>query len=318
MNSSVRVVGAAPVKFRPAFCVTVLPLMVLLLGRPVAADDVPAKPPADEQALRKIDGIFDTDLPKTEKKGRIKFLVHPHLGDFTRRPYVRVPFGVRWGVNDHVEFSATVEPYFQHGLKSGSPGNGIGDVEFGGKYAFHDWLKPDYDASVGLNTRTPVGHPPLDMTDGYNHYAPYLVISRKSPQTKGLTYFASTTLDVMQKSSVAGSFRRDDAHSTSLIFGTGAVLDRYPYHYTLETGYQTTSLVGKDNKQFVYVRPGFAWDLPRRLTFNSRGRWLLGGSIKITEGPDGTRLDSGGKIRGEFSLTRWFRGDKKDPDSRVP
>ena len=132
------------------------------------------------------------------------------------------------------------------------------------------------------------------------------------PQTKGLTYFFSPALDFMEKSSVAGTFRKNDTHSSSMIFSSGFVLDRYPYHYTLEAGYQTTSLVGKDNKQFVYVRPGLAWDLPRKLTFNSRGRWLLGGSVKITEGPDGVRIDTGGKLRGEFSITRLFRRDKAD------
>ena len=292
----------------------ILALLALTAARAEerAAD---ATAPADDKDLRKVNGIFDTDLPKTEKKGRIRFIVHPHLGDFTRRSYVRIPLGVRWGANDHVEFSATVEPYFQHGLKSGSPGNGIGDVEFGGKYAFVHWLKPNYDASTGINIRLPVGSPPLDMTDGYNHYAPYVVISKRSPKTKGLTYFVSTTLDLMEKSSVPGTFRKNDPHSTNLIFGTGFVLDRFPYHYTLETGYQTTSLVGKDNKQFVFVRPGFAWDLPRRLTFGSHGRWLLGISVKITEGPDGTRFDSGGKIRGEFSVSRWFKRDKKVTNS---
>ena len=291
-----------------------------MMGAPASGAEEPAAAAApaapDDQGLRKISGIFDTDLPKTEKKGRIRFILHPHLGDFTRRSYVRVPLGVRWGVNDHVEFSATVEPYFEHGLKSGSPGNGIGDVEFGGKYAFHQWLKPDYDASVGLNVRMPVGSPPVDLTDGYNHYAPYLVVSKKSREKPGLTYFVSTTLDGMEKSSVNGSFRKNDAHSTSMIFATGFVLDRFPWHYALETGYQTTSFVGKDNKQFVFVRPSLAWDLPRKLTFNSRGRWLLGGSFKITEGPDGTRIDSGGKIRGEFSITRWFRRDKTDNPAR--
>ena len=267
---------------------------------------------ADDKSLHKIAGIFDTDLPKTEKKGSLKFIVHPHLGDFTSRSYVRVPLGVRWGVNDHVEFNATVEPYFQHGLRSGSPGNGIGDVQLGGKYAFREWLKPDYDASAGINVRLPVGSPPLDMTDGFNHFAPYLVISKKSRTTTGLTYFVSTTLDVMEKSFVMGTFRKDDPHSTSITFGPGFVLDRYPYHYTLEAGYQTTSLVGKDNKQFAFIKPGFAWDLPRRLTFNSHGRWLLGFSLKITEGPDGTRFDSGGKLRGEISISRWFRRDKSD------
>lgn len=293
-----------------------IPLFGFELAR--AQQATVTNPPPEDKALHKIEGIFDTDLPKTEKKGRVRFLVHPHLGDFTRRDYVRVPLGVRWGVNDHVEFSATVEPYFQLGSKENSPGNGLGDAEFGAKYAFVKWLKPALDASTGINVRVPVGHPPLDMTDGFNHYAPYFVVSRKSPKIKGFTYFADTTLDVMEKSSVSGSFRKNDPHSTSIIFGTGFVLDRFPYHYTLETGYQTTTLVGKDNKQFVYIRPGFAWDLPRWLTFDSHGRWLLGGSLKITEGPDGTRIDGGGKLRGEINITRWFRSGEKQGKQTAP
>jgi len=269
----------------------------------------------DDLSLRKISGLFDTDLPKTEPQGRIKFIFHPHVGDFTRRSYLRVPLGLRWGVNDHVEINATVEAYVQHGLHHGepgteAPGNGVGDVELGAKYAFQTWLKPDFDASVGINLRFPVGTPPIDLTDGYNHYAPYLVLSRASPSVRGLTYFYSGTVDVMEKSSVAGSFRKNDPHSSSLTAETGFVLDRYPYHYALEAGYQTTALVGKDNQQFVFIRPSFAWDLPRRLTFNSRGRWLFGISFKITEGPDGTRIDSGGKIRGEFNLRRWLGSEK--------
>lgn len=289
-------------------------LLTALLALPAARAQEPAPAP-DDKSLHRIPGIFDTELPKTEKKGRLRLIIHPHLGNFTSRSYLRVPLGVRWGVNDHVEFTATVEPYLQHGLRRGSPGNGVGDVELGGKYAFNKWLKPDYDASAGLALRFPIDKPPLDLTDGYNHYSPYLVISKKSPTTAGLTSFVSSRLDIMDKSSVAGSFRRNDPHSTSILFGAGFVLDRYPYHYTLEAGYQTTSLVGKDNKQFFFVKPGFAWDLPSRLTFHSKGRWLFGFSVKITQGPDGTRFDSGGKIRGEFNLTRWFRRNKADPKS---
>ena len=305
--------------FRPLRLASRLFLPAILASHPLRAQEAEvsaAKPPVDDQALHKINGIFDTELPKTERKGSIRFIVHPHLGDFTSRSYVRIPLGLRWGVNDHVEFTATVEPYFEHHLRSGSPGNGIGDVEFGGKFAFREWLKPDYDASTGINVRLPVGRPPLDLTDGYNHYSPYLVVSRKSPQTEGLTYFVSSTIDLVAKSSVAGTFRKNDPHSSSLLFGTGFVLDRYPFHYTLEAGYQTTSLIGKDNKQFFFAKPGFAWDLPRKLTFNSRGRWLFGFSTKFTEGPDGLRVDTGGKIRGEFSLSRWFRGDKPAKETK--
>ncbi|MDB6166453.1 MAG: hypothetical protein JWQ83_1593 [Lacunisphaera sp.] len=277
----------------------------------VSPGPVPAAP--EDKTLHKISGIFDTELPKTERKGSIRFIVHPHLGDFTSRSYVRVPLGIRWGVNDHVEFTATVEPYFEHGLKSGSPGNGIGDVEFGSKYALKRLLDTEWDASTGVNIRLPVGSPPVDMTDGYNHYTPYLVVSRKSERTNDMTWFISGAVDLMQKSHVVGQFRKNDAHSSSVLLSTGFVLDRYPYHYTLETGAQTTALIGKDNQLFVFVKPGFAWDLPRWLTFDSHGRWLFGVSVKITEGPDGTRIDSGGKIRGEFNLKRWFGRNKTKP-----
>ncbi|MEI7799184.1 MAG: hypothetical protein WCI28_03240 [Opitutaceae bacterium] len=296
----------------PKQCISLLLLSLLISVRIHAQDASATTPPNgdDQQAMRKISGIFDTDLPKTEQKGSVRFIVLPHFGDFSRRSYVRLPLGVRWGVNNHVEITATIEPYLQHGLRSGSPGNGIGDVQFGGKYAYRHWLQTDYDASIGLNVRLPVGAPPLDMTDGYNHYTPFLVVSRPSERTPGLNYFFSGTADLMAKSSVAGSFRQNDAHSSSLILGTGFVLDRFPYHYTLETGLQTTSFIGRDHQQYVFVKPGFAWDLPRRLTFNSHGRWLFGLSVKITQGPDGTRIDSGGKIRGDFSLSRWWRGKK--------
>ena len=279
--------------------------LVVILPASAQESAAPATPAPDTE-LHKIPGIFDTDLPKTEQKGSLKFILHPHLGDLTSRSYIRVPLGVRWGVNDHVEFTATVEPFLQHGLRQGSPGSGIGDIQLGGKYAFRDWLKPDYDSSVGINMRFPVGSPPLDMTDGYYHYSPYLVIARTMPATPGLTVFVSPAIDFMAKSSVAGTFRKNDTHSSSLLLSGGLVYDRFPYHYTLETGIQSTALVGRDNKQFYFVRPGFAWDLPRRLTFDSHGRWLIGVGVKFTFGPDGTRVDSGGKIRGEFNLKRWF------------
>ncbi|HTH47718.1 MAG TPA: transporter [Candidatus Limnocylindria bacterium] len=274
----------------------------------------PFAPPPEDERLDKVNGIFDTDLPWTEAKGRIKIIIHPHLGDFTRRSYIRVPVGARLGVNDHVEFSAMVDPFFDHGLRQGSSGNGVGDVQFGAKYAFLRWLKPDYDASIGLNVNIPTGHPPLEMTDGYDHYAPYIVIGRQSRKFAGLQYFASTTYDHMEKSSVRGMFQLNEPHSSNLLFGTGFVLDRFPFHYTLEVGFQTTSLVGRGNKQFAYIRPGFAWNLPRRYTFYSDTRWLVGVSVKVADGPDGLRVDSGGKVRAEFSFQRWLaRRNGADP-----
>lgn len=41
---------------------------------------LPLQDPEDQRAMHKISGIFDTDLPKTEKKGSVRFIMHPHMG----------------------------------------------------------------------------------------------------------------------------------------------------------------------------------------------------------------------------------------------
>ncbi|HWA24964.1 MAG TPA: hypothetical protein VG734_04745, partial [Lacunisphaera sp.] len=39
---------------------------------------------ATDDDLR-IKGVFETALPKTERKSSLRLIVHPHLGDFSER-----------------------------------------------------------------------------------------------------------------------------------------------------------------------------------------------------------------------------------------
>jgi hypothetical protein len=280
-----------------------------VIGECLAADASTSTPSTEaDTETHKIEGIFNTDLPKTERKGSVRLIVHPHFGDFTSRSYIRVPTGIRWGASERAEVTATVEPYFQHGLKHSTPdsGNGIGDFEIGGKYNWKQWPSEDLDTSVGLNTFFPIGHPPLDMTTGYNRYSPYVVVGKRFADRPGLTVFCHAGVNLLKKSSVAGSFERNQAHSDSIALTPGFVYDHFPFHYTCEFGYETTSLIGRDNRQFFTVRPGFAWDLPPKLKFNAKGRWIVGFGFHVTFGPDGTSTGGGGKIRAEFGLKRWF------------
>jgi len=287
--------------------------LLLLTCAAGAAEPAPAaaSTPPTETEIRKIEGIFGSDLPKTEKKGSIRLIVHPHFGDLTNRDYIRVLTGIRWGVNDHTELTAGVESYFDHGLKKTSEGNGIGDLRLGGKYGFGEKLVPGYDTSAGLNLFFPVGHPPIGMTNGHNEYSPYFVIGKKIARHPGLELFLNTGVNLLQNTSIAGSFEVNTPHSDSLSFTPGLVYNRNQYHYTLELTYETTSLIGQDNKQFFTIRPGFAWDLPPKFKFHTKGRVTVGLGIHVTFGPDGVSTGGGGKIRAEFGISRWFRRDKK-------
>ena len=124
--------------FRPLRLASRLFLPAILAAHPLRAQkaEVSAtKPPAEEQALRKVSGLFDTDLPKTERKGSIRFIVHPYFGDFTRRSYVRLPLGIRWGVNDHVEVTEGPD-----GLRIDTGG------KIRGEFSISRWFRGDQSA----------------------------------------------------------------------------------------------------------------------------------------------------------------------------
>src|SRR4051812_23947603 len=139
-----------------AVCFTLLAGGLFAGGDAGTASNAAPASTAMTGGTHKLEGIFDTDLPKTEHPGTLRLIVHPHFGDFTRRSYVRIPTGVRWGMDEFTEINGTVEPYFQHGLKSGDSGNGIGDLQFGFKRRLPNLVR-DLETSVGLNTFFPVG-----------------------------------------------------------------------------------------------------------------------------------------------------------------
>lgn len=285
---------------------------------PANSTPAPGGQPAHEADVRKIEGIFGTDLPTTERKGSVRLIVHPHIGDLTNRDYLRVLTGFRWGVTDHTEVTAGVESYLDHGLKRSSEGTGFGDLRFETKHSFGAELIPGWESSVGLNLYFPVNHPPVGMTNGHNRYTPYFVTGKRIASHPGLTLFVETGVNILEKTSIPGSWERNELHSSSNFVTPGLVYTRYPYHYTLELTYATTSLLGHGNENAFTVRPGFAWDLPPQLRFHTRGRVTVAVGLGVIFGPDGTSTSGGGKLRAEFGVTRWFRRDAKDAGLPTP
>ena len=159
-----------------------------------AAPAPPAAPPApatngDQWSISRISGLFEIDLPKTERRGAIRFVFQPSFRDLISKPYLRIPLEFRWGVNDHFELNSDIDTYFNHGLRSGNSGYGFSALHFGAKYAWHEWLKPTWSTSVGFNTSIPVSRPPIELTDGHNHFTPYIVFGRKLDWLHGLSGF---------------------------------------------------------------------------------------------------------------------------------
>jgi len=274
-----------------------------------------------QASLFRIPGIFEIDLPTTERAGSVQLSFQPRFQDLLDKNYLRLPLGLRWGVNDHFELNSDIETHIDSGLRGTRSSYGFTALHFGAKYAWHDWLKPTWDTSAGFNSSFPVSRPPLDLTDGHDHFAPYIVFGRKVPGAPGLSGFIHAGLDFMWKSATPGVFARNEPHSNSATLSSGLIYDRKAFHYALEIDATTTSLVGTGHHYFVTVRPGIVWDLPDQLKLYARGRWLVGFIVNSTFGPDGNTIGTGGRFRGEINLTRLLgrnRPDRDPPDPPPP
>jgi hypothetical protein len=277
-------------------------------GLRAAEPGTPATPDAAALVAEpmKIQGIFDTDLPRTERKSSVRFIFHPHFGDLTNRDYQRLPLGVRWGATEQLELSTEVETYFAHGLghEKFASGAGFSGARAGAKYHWTEWLRPWLDTASGVNVAVPLGSPPRDVTDGLRHIAPYSTFAHRLEANPDVTVFVGVMRDFVSATSIRGRLRKNEFADDSWAITPGFVWHRGAFHYTLEAGYVTNALLDGPTRNVFVLRPAVSWDLPKSLTFNSKGRWVFGLGLRATHGPDGNDFGVSGKFRGEFNFKR--------------
>jgi hypothetical protein len=284
-------------------------LLLLALGlfaRTAWAQTPPAetapKPPPGQTVVGRFNGLFNFDLPKLDPPGTVKVIFYPHFGDLVNSGYIRVDGGFRWALNDQFEFSAAAATFFTHGLKDESYGYGVGGVHLGSKYLFREWLRPEFESSVGLNIDLPTGRPPLDMTDGYNHFTPSFIIQQHSPRRPKLTPFASTSLNFLTRSTVPGTVDLRKPQDDSVSLSLGGVYDAGQLKWTLSGTYTTTALISPHATHFYNLNPSVLWYVPRKLTFNSKTQWIVGFGMPMTWSPAGFDLNLRAKLRAEVTF----------------
>jgi len=292
-------------------------LLASLLSTPLAAaaeDPVatahppPSVKPAGDDEVR-IKEIFTTHLPVTMKAYSLRLWVHPHLGDFDDRDWLRISTGLRYGLTKRWEISAASDLYFSHGL--GKVGfmeqGGFANLQFGSKWNLGSSLLHGWDSAVGIDCLTPIDHPPTDLTDGLRHFAPYLTFSRRLECDPRMRIFWGLGFDLVRHTDIAGEIRKNDLGDSANSVTVGAVFDRNRLHYSLETIIASTRLLGHEQRDSLTLRPGVIWEVPPRKGRPGRGNWMVGASLRLTEGPDGLSLGASLKLRANLDLKKFFR-----------
>ena len=265
------------------------------------AQNIQAPQPAPT-VFSRMRGLLDIELPQLDPPGTVTLILHPHFSDLVRRDYMRIDGGFRWALNDHFELSSEAAGFFTHGLRHGDEGYGIGDLRLGTKYIFQEWLRPDFEASVAYNVELPIGRPPVDLTDGHNHYVPSFAIQHHSARNPHLTTFAGAGLDFIGPSTVPGTFSFNEPHDDSFSLTAGGVYDVGQMKWTLSGTYATTAIIGGTTKNFFYLSPSVLWYVPKKIMFNAKTQWILVLGTPMTWGPDGFQFKTTTRVRAEITF----------------
>jgi hypothetical protein len=289
---------------RAILLLTAIAATAIAQAQPISSTE-PSKPTSlldqPRRVMSRIADIFDSDLPQFDVPGKFSVILRPHFGDLVRRDYMRTETGLRWSLNENFEINGDASVFFTHGFGD-SVGYGIGRLRLGSRYVIEAWPRDGYDVTFNLNMVAPVGHPPIDMTDGHYHLTPSFIVQRQSPRNRKLSTFAGLGLDLIDPSSIAGRFGTNQPHEDSMNATVGAIYDLGQLKYTVTTTYATTAVLGDETEHFVYFTPGVQWYLPRRYTFNSKTQWIVGLSARTSWGPDGTDISIRARARAEISF----------------
>lgn len=251
----------------------------------------------DDELL--IEEVFQSHLPTTLEKGTLRFSLHPHLGDYTRKDNMRLTTSLRYGLTENSEISLGSNLFFSHGngeVRSFED-YGAANVRVGTKYDLGEVLFRGCITALGVDYEFPVGRPPVELTDGLRHLRPYVTFSHRLGSHPDVRIFLGFRLDAVTHTNLEGELGKNAFNSSSTGVTGGLVIDRHAWHYTFEASVDTTRLLGRGQEDVFTFRPGVLYEIPNRRHPERRSLWLVGVAVKSEYGPGGSSLGASFKLR---------------------
>ena len=236
-------------------------------------------------------------LPGFASGSPVTIFARPHLGDFLRRDYVRLPVGVRWRVAEHTELTTELEGYFTHGL-SDSAGYGLSRLRAGVKHEHEFTAWPDTAWSLGLDFATPLSRPPVELSDGHRHTLPFVSISCALVPKWHLVGYAGLGADLLARTNLPAHFARNELHANSLSFAAGVTRQWPRFRAALTATMATSEWMSNEGRQVFALRPDVLIPLTRFSGKHTRLLLTVGG--RAVTGPDGHELGVSSSLRIEF------------------
>jgi hypothetical protein len=218
------------------------------------------------------DEMFDTNLPGERKSGQWSLDVRPNLGDFFGDEYVRFQVGLEYSWSQQLQVFSDFQTYFANPFENES-GAGWYNWRVGAKYSWMDVRNSGWNVAVGFKANMPLRFPPIELSDGYARYEPYVSISRQlEKHVNWLVYFNMSYQFV--ETSPFKSAPIQPQPKDRIFLRPGFIY--YPggnYRYSVELEYRTNALDFREEEKptdlpIIPVPNGFRrenWILARKI-----------------------------------------------------
>lgn len=207
-------------------------------------------------APRMYDELFDTDLPGKKRQGQWRIDLSPKFSDFFEDDYVRFGLGLKYQFSDYFEAFTEAGTYFGNPFEGGGDA-GMYNWRVGAKYSWIGIYGSRWNLAVGARADMPVFSPPLELTDGYARYQPFLSLSRHLEKHPDWLVYLNLAYQFVDET----PFRADPIQpqpKDRLFVRPGFIF--YPggnFRYSLEWEYRTNALDFREEEKdtALPVRP---------------------------------------------------------------
>lgn len=230
--------------------------------------------------------FFNSTLPGTLGRYNLALDFQPKIGDLLRREYIRFPLTLRYGFADDWEALAGFTPVTPNPFKSGDGQKwSFGEYRLGLRHNVRPILPIWEQMTIGLDFRSPLGRPPVQLIDGYAHIRPFLTVARPILQVDNTLLFLNLSYDY----SIDAPFRNSTPPPP--------IVRRHEFDITPGIIYKPTELgyfaeytlrfieEPNDHRRAHIYTVGFIWDPPRSRTRLLRlpGNWQFELGYRLTD-----------------------------------
>jgi len=226
--------------------------------------------------LRMTD-FLDTMLPGVLEERNITLHFRPKFGDLRDEEYMRFPFELRYGYTKNLELRAGLVPFTPSPFNSGRDHRwGLGEAKLGARYNLKKTLGFFDETTAGLETRIPLGKPPVEVNDHYTHVKPFIVAARTLRRWPSTTFYANLSYDRSMDWFGRGPPPPEVIRQHVAEVAPGLLFKPSEFGYFAE--YRLRHIEEPVDRRLAHeIQIGTVWDVPieRSERFKLPGKWQL-------------------------------------------